>query len=218
MNTEQKILLQKEIIESLKTLQQSTLIKPWMFATWFDENIHNAYSAFIEKPCRVLTNIGSSDFILEVKEEALYCVFNLVRYYEDAVGERLKVERLNDYLPNVLIEQQGLAASERMLHVCVNVNLDKWPGLIPYLLHNDLHRALVAKYNDLDIKVALKKVNAVLTRYYPDITIDFLNIAVSLGMVDHEGSAFVDWFTNHRALALLQSSGLPSDISTSLDD
>lgn len=189
------IKLQDEL-ESLSPLMQLPCLVPLDIHTWVRQHLRACCkllpTAFFGLPMFDLGGIRKS---IEIGEVAANVTIETRWHYPTDISPLPDVTLFNPYLPGMSLQPKALTSPDDVPTLIIKVDLNRWENLRLGLLNTELSIAFLRRTEDKTVRQkAWATAQELLTKFYPTVTMTEMELAATLGMLDHLDANFVNWF------------------------
>lgn len=191
---------QQQYVETFSALRENQALTAYDLHNWFRLNTNRCCRDLSGRAGRQLDQglIGGMYAVFIKKyDNKLFARLDLAWYYDkgnDDAEERPQLELLAGFLPNVE-RLKMLKQLPNALRAELTLDLQIWRNYAASLLGSYLYESWVNPHRDVSVEEEMQRAAAlILAHVYPNVKLDFLRVAVDLGMVSKNPALFTSWF------------------------
>lgn len=210
MPTDKDKLARDSLLNSYSHLKTKPYCTLREFVKWIENNI-NAVNKLITGDVGREPYAMAFDSEINIVDTKLVASVCIAGSYDEFDKEPIVFSNFNEFFPEVQFTDVISAAN--VCRVDINVDLSKWPNLVPALINENLFLALVHAATESDKRErALDDAKALVTYFYPQVTLDFLRVVADIGIIEKNPESFVSWLNHHVTTQPKEHFDAPSDI------
>lgn len=192
----------KEFIDyvnaSFSEMRSDKKLKVTPLVCWFTENINNANEIFTGKRGRrLVSHLVHGTYMTVVDGRPELCI-SVTWVYGNSRGAEPSLSTLSNILPSLTIDDKPGFDIGNGLNANLILDCREWMNLMPSVLNSKLYTAYINQHaTSAEKEFAVENAQLILKQLYPTVSLELLQIAVDLGMVDATGAAFTEWLATH---------------------
>lgn len=202
--------LRENLLKSYAGLQEQTALDSYEVTRWLLQNINRCNTILLGHPGRPLRSYdGANNVLKEIRGMPVLDIKNEWIYIPNSRVAAPDFQAIACFLGGLKIKNPEASAKTRV-ELKIRLDLQQWPSLVRHYLADSIYCLNTGRYqNDKKKDVLCRNRDILLKHFYPDLTLELLDMASDLGLLDNR-QAFASWLETREHGSNEKTGSLPN--------